>query len=62
MLREVSRHFGSSLRKHFDLGTFLVPFPERDSEAGFWSPFLILSEGCGSEIKTLSFLEQNVMP
>ncbi|MPC28449.1 hypothetical protein E2C01_021656 [Portunus trituberculatus] len=34
-LREVSRHFGSSMREQSDLGTFLVPSSERDSEAGF---------------------------
>ncbi|MPC39024.1 Zinc transporter ZIP9 [Portunus trituberculatus] len=34
-LRKVSRHFGSSLREESDLGTFLVPSLEGDSEAGF---------------------------
>ncbi|MPC41335.1 hypothetical protein E2C01_034923 [Portunus trituberculatus] len=34
-LREVSKHFGSSPGVESDLGTFLVPFPEGDSEAGF---------------------------
>ncbi|MPC81614.1 hypothetical protein E2C01_076240 [Portunus trituberculatus] len=31
-LREVSRHFGSSTREQSNLGTFLVPSPEGDSE------------------------------
>ncbi|MPC66863.1 hypothetical protein E2C01_061018 [Portunus trituberculatus] len=34
-LRKVSIHFGSPPRKQSNLGTFLVPFPEGDSEAGF---------------------------
>ncbi|MPC33158.1 hypothetical protein E2C01_026500 [Portunus trituberculatus] len=33
--REVSRHFRLPPREQSDLGTFLVPSPERDSEAGF---------------------------
>ncbi|MPC34191.1 hypothetical protein E2C01_027572 [Portunus trituberculatus] len=35
MLREVSRHFGSPPREQSNLGTFLVPSPEEDSEARF---------------------------
>ncbi|MPC56082.1 Enhancer of mRNA-decapping protein 3 [Portunus trituberculatus] len=31
-LREVSRHFGSLSEEQFDLGTFMVTFPEGDSE------------------------------
>ncbi|MPC31002.1 hypothetical protein E2C01_024274 [Portunus trituberculatus] len=34
-LREVSRHSGSQSGKQSDLGTFLVPSPEGDFEAGF---------------------------
>ncbi|MPC44402.1 hypothetical protein E2C01_038074 [Portunus trituberculatus] len=34
-LRERSRHFGSSPREESELGTFLIPSPEEDSDTGF---------------------------
>ena len=34
VLKEVSRHPRSSAEEKSDLETFVVPFPDRDSEAG----------------------------